>query len=288
MTPDPRRAAHRADLADERLRGVVEAARYVAGENAAVVAPLCPFHAAPSGAAEVTATKLLGEPLLVFERRADGWLWTQSRRDDYVGYVRAELAGPEAAGADLVVTALRAHLYPKPDLKAPPSGWAPLQARLAAAPERENGFQKLTSGEWVFARHVADRMAQPDWARDWVAVAEAFEHVPYLWGGESADGVDCSGLIQLALESWGDASPRDSDMQAAELGAELAADAALRRGDMIFWRGHVGVMRDAETLLHATAWAMSTISEPLERACRRIAESGGGPVTARRRLSPDS
>ena len=123
---------------------------------------------------------------------------------------------------------------------------------------------------------------------DWVAVAEHFLETPYLWGGRTSEGIDCSGLVQTALMAAGIASPRDSDMQEAALGEPIAIDdrtAPLARGDLVFWKGHVGIMRDPDTLLHANGWHMKTVSEPLAEARDRIAASGGGKITSVRRLS---
>jgi cell wall-associated NlpC family hydrolase len=121
-------------------------------------------------------------------------------------------------------------------------------------------------------------------AGDFVAQAERFLGAPYLWGGRSARGIDCSALVQLALLAAGREAPRDSDMQAALLGTELPARAALRRGDLVFWKGHVGIMRDRDTLIHANAHHMAVAAEPFGPAAARIAAAGGGPVTGRRRL----
>lgn len=271
------------------------ATRFVAGAHARVSAPTAPFFAAPSDSAEQTAEKLLGEPLRVFER-ANGWVWAQSEADGYVGYARAD-AVAETAPSDETApsgeTALRrvaiwprAHLRPAPSVKTTPTGWAPLGGRvtLAGTPP-ENGFEQLADGAWIFAEAVAPEGARPAWAADWVAVAEAYLGAPYLWGGETWSGLDCSGLIHLALESFGRRAPRDSDMQAAELGAPLAPGAALERGDLIFWRGHVGVMIDDHTLLHATAARMATVAEPLAEAAARIEAAGSGAPTARKRLA---
>lgn len=279
---DPRLAAFRPDLADRRLEGRVTAARFVEGAPMRVTAPLAPFRSRPDSAASVTATKLMGEPLRVFERAA-GWAWAQSDQDGYVGYVPEDLLGDGHRPGLRAVALPRAHLYPAPDLKRPPLGWAPMEARLDLAEPREESarFVKLDSGAWIYAAHLRP-VAEP--AADWVAVAEMFLGAPYLWGGDSVEGIDCSGLMRVALQAAGRACPRDSDMQEAALGAPVDADAPLMRGDVVFWRGHVGVMRDADILLHANAWTMSVASEPLAEARRRIAAMAGGAVTAIRRL----
>ncbi len=279
---DSRIAAFRADLADRRLQGRVEALRFVDGIEMSVASPVAPFRSRPDIAASVTATKLRGERLRVFERK-DGWAWAQSDQDLYVGYLPERDLAEGWPSAGWAVSALRTHLYPAPDLKKPPLGWAPLGARLAI-PEPSNEqarFVQTASGGWIYQRHLR-RLDEP--APDWVAVVEQFLGVPYLWGGDSAEGIDCSGLIRVALDAAGQTCPRDSDMQERDLGAALPDRGELRRGDLVFWRGHVGVMRDADILLHANAWTMSVASEPLKDATTRIEAMDGGAATSMRRL----
>ncbi|MCI4665716.1 MAG: C40 family peptidase [Neomegalonema sp.] len=285
---DPRLNAIRSDLADSRLRGVVAAERYVDGVPAYVSAPFAPFWPRPDESIGFAATKLMGEPLNVFETQGE-WVWAQSARDGYVGYAKADAVsfGAPAVGADdraFRVTALRAPVYLKPNATAAIIGAMPFEARLIASAEAESGFHRvrgLGRDGWAAARHIAQQDAP--FPSDWVSVAERFLGAPYVWGGETADGLDCSGLIALARRGAGLPTLRDSDMQAATVGAPLASDAALKRGDLIFWRGHVGVMRDGETLLHANAYAMAVSSEPLAGALARIAASEYGEPTARRR-----
>ncbi|MEM9725728.1 MAG: NlpC/P60 family protein [Pseudomonadota bacterium] len=289
---DRRRNAYREDLADARLRGRVDAARYVDGAPALCAAPLSPCKATPDAAAPTLATYLHGEPLRVFERREDGWAWAQSDRDGYVGYVRAADLGPPApagaAQATRRVTALRAHRYPEPNFKAPPLNWAPLGAKVRVTGQEEPGgpgdppFTETAEG-WMPSRHLSPLDAVET---DWVAVAERFLGAPYVWGGESVDGIDCSGLVQVALEQCGLPCPRDADMQAAELGDALGLDTRPERGDFVFWRGHVALMRDAEMLLHASASVMEVWLEQYDAALERIAETGGGQPTAIRRVKP--
>ncbi len=281
---DPRLNAFRPDLADARLAGQVSAAAFVEGRDAETVAALAPLRAAPDSARSVTATLLLGEPVWEFERR-DGWAWVQSQDDGYVGYAPAAAIGASGGWPTHRVLAPRTHLYPAPDLKRPPVGWAPMAAKLRLDPAATETarFRRLAGDaeRWVYAAHLA-ALDRP--ASDWVAQAEAFLGVPYLWGGDSADGVDCSGLIQTALACRGVACPRDSDLQERALGDAVDPDGALRRGDLVFWKGHVGVMRNDRDLLHANAWAMAVASEPLATARSRIEAQGGGPVTCARRL----
>jgi cell wall-associated NlpC family hydrolase len=279
MTLDRRLAAARPDLADERLRGKVTAGRYVAGVPRRVVAPVASLHRDPVPDAPVDTQVLMGEALLVFEEE-EGWAWVQSRRDDYVGYVSTDALGAEGAPPTHRVTALRTFLYPGPDLKLPPAAHLSLGAEVSVTAV-DGTYARLATGGCVFAGHLAPT---GDAVADFVAVAESLIGAPYLWGGKSSLGLDCSGLVQLALFMAGVPAPRDSDQQERELGEAIDPDGPLRRGDLVFWKGHVGIMLDAATLLHANGHTMTVVSEPLSEARGRILAKTFGPVTSAKRL----
>ncbi len=221
-----------------------------------------------------------GECVAVYDER-DGWAWAQFERDLYVGYLpRAALGAPSAPTHR--VTALRTHAYPGPSIKLPPRMALSLGARLTIV-EVKGDFAVSEDRLYLWARHLAELGAREP---DAVAIAERFLETPYLWGGRTSEGIDCSGLVQTALTAAGVACPRDSDMQEATLGEPVAIDdpeAPLKRGDLVFWKGHVGIMRDSTTLLHANGWHMKVVSEPLIQARERIA-TNGGEVTSVRRL----
>ena len=271
----------RPDLAAESLRGKVEAARFVAGETFRVVAPSAPLKRAPDVEAPQETEALYGEAVVVFEAR-DDWRWVQLARDGYVGYLPAVALGP-AKTPTHKVAALRTHAYPGPSIKRLPH-FALSFGALIEVEKREGDFAVTRDSLFLYAKHLAPIAARE---RDFVAVAERFVETPYLWGGRTSEGIDCSGLAQTALMAAGIAAPRDSDMQEAALGEPLPIDDALeglRRGDLVFWKAHVGIMRDAATLLHANGFAMKAASEPLAEASARIANSGGGAITSIRRL----
>ena len=278
---DPRLNAFRPDLADERLEGKAEAQRYVAGWRAQIGRAVIPMRSRPEAMAGLVNEALFGERLRVFEI-AQGWAWAQLERDGYVGYVPADTLLLDIVEPTHRVQAIGTFVYPLADIKAPPVMHLSLGSELVIAGGDEK-FLRLGQGGFIAARHVAPRAKA---ARDFVEVAERFIGVPYLWGGRTRVGLDCSGLVQLALEAGGHACPRDSDMQQAALGENVLIPHdldGLERGDLVFWKGHTGIMADGALLLHANAHHMAVVVEPLISATERIAK-GGGPIAAIKRL----
>jgi cell wall-associated NlpC family hydrolase len=279
---DRRLTPARPDLAAEHLRGLVKALRYAEGRRMRIVAASAPLRRSPQADAPLETEALFGETVAVYDD-SEGWAWVQLERDQYVGYLPAAALGAPSAPTHRVA-ALRTHAYPGPAIKLPPRMALSLGAELRVV-GREGDFAVSGEGHYVWARHLAEVDTREP---DAVAVAERFLETPYLWGGRTSEGVDCSGLVQTALMAAGVASPRDSDMMEAALGEPIAIDdpkAVLTRGDFLFWKGHVGIMRDPATLLHANGWHMKTVSEPLAQARERIAANNGGQVTSVRRLS---
>lgn len=279
---DRRLTPARPDLAARHLLGQVEARDFVDPIAMRVVAPSAPLRSEPRPDAPLDTEALAGEAVAVYEQY-EGWAWGQLGSDGYVGYLPDDALRPGAGAPTHRVSGLRAHLYPGASIKLPPLDALPLGASVTVV--RESGdFLVLADGSHVWRAHLAElASAEPDF----VAVAERFEHLPYLWGGKTALGLDCSGLVQVSLAAAGIAAPRDTDMQEAALGTALAVDgdlAGLRRGDLIFWKGHVGIMADAETLLHATAYTMTVYREPLRIARDRILAKSFGAITSIRRL----
>lgn len=279
---DPRRHAYRADLADEALRGRVVAPRYVAGEPATVLRTVVALRKEPVFSAPFETEALFGESVNVFETR-DGWSWVQLATDRYVGYVPADALVRGLPPATHRVKATGTFIYPEPEIKTPPLLPLPMNATFAAVASTDR-FVELSTGGFVVARHVAEIGARD---RDFVEVAERLIGTPYLWGGKSRIGIDCSGLIQVAMQSCGFTPPRDSDLQRAEIGVEIPVPPdleGLQRGDIICWQGHIGVMTDSVMLLHANAHHMLVAVEPLPEAALRIKSSTGKDIAAIRRL----
>ncbi len=281
---DSRLHAFRTDLADARLKGEVEAARFVAGRPARISAPVADVRKAPKPDAGVNTQFLCGDDVLVFEE-ADGWAWIQAARDSYVGYVETrELGGCDAAPTHIVSVA-RTFLYPGPDLRFPRAAALSMGSAVTVAESAETrgtAYALLPSGEAVIAAHLRPLA---DHAADYVTVAETLLGTPYLWGGVSGFGIDCSGLVQLSMRMAGRDVLRDSDMQAAALGEPLEPGAdlsGLKRGDLAFWKGHVAIMTDGANMIHASGHTMMVSREGLREAVDRIGYLYGGPTGFRR------
>jgi cell wall-associated NlpC family hydrolase len=245
-----------------------------------VIEASAPLRRSPEPDAPLETEALFGEGVTVYDE-SEGWAWAQLERDGYVGYLPAIALGQPSAPTHRIA-ALRTHAYPGPSIKIPPRMALSLGARVTVA-RRKGDFAVTADGLWIWARHLAEADTR---SLDFVAVAELFLNAPYLWGGRTSEGIDCSGLVQAGLTAAGIVAPRDSDMMEADLGAPVPAGATLARGDLIFWKGHVGVLRDAGTLIHASGWHMAVVSEPLAEAQARIAANGGGGMlTSVRRLT---
>ncbi|MFW2829626.1 C40 family peptidase [Sphingomonas sp. ID0503] len=274
VTFDPRVNAARKDIADVALAGCLFAPHYVRPQVMASRAPAEPIRAAASSTATATSELLLGEDFAVLEM-AGGWAWGYSAHDHYVGYIREDALGSFTM-PNHRVSARSALLFSKPDIKSPVTACWPIGARFAG--EAEGAFIATDTG-YVHARHAEplDRHSDP------VKVAARLMGAPYLWGGRGGGGVDCSGLVQLALSFAGVEVQRDSDQQRASIGVEIDRDAPLRRGDIVFFPGHVGLMTDESTLLHANAHWMAVVAEPLADVVARLA-TYPEPILAVRRL----
>lgn len=276
---DPRINPFRPEIAASHLRGQVEARRFVDGTRYQVIDPVVAVRRAPMHDARLDTEALLGESVMVYETTDEGWAWGQLETDGYVGWLSANALAPGGIAPTHKVAVPRALAFTGPDIKFTTAAALPMGARVAVTRQDER-FAVTVTGWYVPEVYLAPIKArQPDF----VAVAERFLNTPYLWGGKTSLGLDCSGLVQISLQAAGIACPRDSDMQELALG-KISSLASLRRGDLVCWKGHVAMARDPETLIHANAHHMMVAVEPATEAVARI-KAAGSEITAVKRMN---
>lgn len=262
-------------VAHNSLKGRVERVRLVPGELKQVVKPVAGLFAKPGGGMD--RQLIYGTSFLELDQE-NGFSFGRAEPDGYVGYVETgNLA--QAANATHKVIRLNTHIYPTANMKTVPLMVLPLGACLDVAGIKD-GFAEVVTGGFIPQQAVAPIDTYAD---DPVAVAKLFLGTAYLWGGDSYQGIDCSGLVQTALGACGQSCARDSDMQQTQVGIEFGDNTPLQRGDLIFWKGHVGMMADRDMLLHANAYHMRVTCEPLAEVSARILKSEGVEIACRRR-----
>ncbi|WP_264211552.1 C40 family peptidase [Leisingera thetidis] len=271
---DRRRTPVNDRVAAAHLSDVPEGLQPVEGTAARIGVPVADLLRAPDGPRD--RQLVYGEPVTVYEDRG-GWSFLQAAKDGYVGYVPSS-AVTAPFEATHWISAPATHAYSADDFKSPESHALSHGSRVQVL-GGTGRFLETTLG-FIPARHLSALGAH---ASDPAAVAGLFLGTPYLWGGNSCFGIDCSGLVQAALLACGIPCPGDSDMQEAELGEAVSSD-NYQRGDLLFWKGHVALVRDADTLIHANAHHMAVAAEPIAAAIARIEAQGDGPVTAHKRL----
>jgi prepilin-type processing-associated H-X9-DG protein len=271
---DPRITPANSRAALESLRGAMEAPSFTKGEPAQLIKPLTDLLADPVGPRE--RQLLLGDGFTIIDRH-QGYAFGQSTKDGYCGYLPETSLGPAETATHWVAAPLTT-LYPEASIKVKEIGALTLGARVTVLGEIGK-FTQTTRG-FVPSLHLKPL---GEWHKDPVAIAQTYLGTPYLWGGNSRAGLDCSGLVQACLMSVGQNCPGDSDLQQS-LGKPISEKAALKRGDLLFWDGHVALCMNADFMIHATAAFMAVVMENTRSAIKRIIDQGGGPIIARRRV----
>ncbi|MEP1444122.1 MAG: NlpC/P60 family protein [Hyphomicrobiales bacterium] len=283
LSNDVRLSPIRDGVAAEQLQGMVQADKFAEGKDLHITAPVCVLKREPNDNAAIDSQLLYGERFVAFGEKGK-WLWGQAPRDHYVGWIRKSVVAEGHLDTTHQVMSRGTFLYTEADMKSQPVMKIPMASRLVVTDRvtvRDTDYLKTRHG-WLIKKHIR---ALSKSARDFVMVGESMLGMTYLWAGRSTFGLDCSGLVQLAMQMAGIAVLRDTDMQEATIGerVDLSPDlTGLKRGDLIFWPGHVGMMRDSDTLLHANGHTMTVFSEPLENAVERISYLYGAPRSVRR------
>ena len=280
---DPRLNAFRPGLADARLKGKVSAPRYADPSEAQCCIAVADLRRAPRPDSPVDTQILYGETVDVFETE-EGWCWVRAHGDSYVGYVADTALTSRLLEPTHIITAPRTFLYPGPDMKLPAEAALSIGSRIAVTGQAETrGTQYLTlaNGGAVIAAHAAPLGRN---FTDPVSIAERLIETPYLWGGRSGHGIDCSGLVQMAYAQCGIPLQRDTGMQRHNAGRALDEGAELQRGDLVFWQGHVAIMADPHAIIHASGHAMAVVREGFDEAVARIGHLYGRPTGYRRVL----
>jgi cell wall-associated NlpC family hydrolase len=278
---DPRLTPARPELAAKYLEGKVKAARFVEGEEFEISDVIAPLREGPSYEAMLATQALKGERVTIYDYNGEGFAWGQLNGDGYVGWLPERALAKPGGKPTHKVAAIRTFAFPGPSIKLPPAETL-VMGTLVTVTREDDPFAVTREGWYLPRQHVGQIDRFED---DFVAVAERFVGTPYLWGGKSSLGIDCSGLVQVSLNAAGTGCPRDSDMQQDGLGRllGLAESSKPQRGDLMFWKGHVAIVRDADHIVHANAHHMATVIENTRDAIARI-KAAGSEISAIKRL----
>lgn len=273
MKLDLRITPFRRGIAAAHLKGVVEAQTYNEGKTVQIVVPELAIRSEPMITSGMESQALKGQIATCYGEE-NGFSLIQMQDDEYVGWVITQGISEKFTSTTHKITALKTYIYSDESIKSLPLAALTQGTSITIAHVGEK-FSRLFDGSYVFTPHIAPISAH---ATDWVQSALLYLNCPYLWGGKTSSGLDCSALVQLALATQGIKAPRDSDQQEAALGQEVAIQSGhmpkVQKGDLLFWKGHVAICLDENTILHANAHHMSVQKEPLLEALKRIDASG--------------
>ncbi|MEH6630537.1 MAG: NlpC/P60 family protein [Halopseudomonas aestusnigri] len=276
---DPRLHPIRDDLTAEYLREKVTCNKYSQGQAAQVIVGKSSLRRSPEDGSPLDSELLFGEKLTVYDER-NGWAWVQNAKDSYVGYIHSADISKEIRPTTHRIQALRTYVFPKPDMKCPPIDLLSIESAISIV-QIEGNYSQIQGGGWVYSAHI---MSQDIAATDHVSIARRFLGTPYLWGGKTSVGIDCSGLIQVSLSACGITAQRDASMQEKTLGIPVNSEQTTE-GDLIYWSGHVAIALDNKMAIHATANSMDVMIEPIAHITERVEmETGGTGITAIKRV----
>lgn len=268
MSLDPREFAYKSDLAAEYLREIIEADKYSLGETFRIITNVVPMRRCASNSSERVSELLFGEEIIIFET-SDEWAWGQSQTDGYVGYVSKNSISNQLRQGTHEVSALRTFVFDEPNIKANVVACLSMTSRIKIT-DVKNSFSYIESLGWVFEKSIC---CIGNLELDAVSVAQRYTGTPYLWGGRSSIGIDCSALVQLSLSRVGVLAPRDTDQQAKSVGKFIGDDTTeLQRGDLIYMKGHVAIATTPNTILHANAFHMSVEEEGIDKFLHRLSK----------------
>ncbi|WP_445785243.1 C40 family peptidase [Sphingorhabdus sp.] len=279
LVGDKRTTPIRGDLADISLAGKLFAPHYAVPMLRTGIAPVTEIYAEAHATSMPVSALMHGEEFAVLDVAGD-WAWGYCLHDNYLGYVRFAELGDDF-DATHIVSAAATLLVVAPSAKARVLARYPMGAQLLCGSPSECGNYLACENGFVPRAHLSEMGSVAASPAD---LAEQLIGTPYSWGGRSGDAIDCSGLVQLVFGLKGIMAPRDADMQQADFGADLPDSAMLQRGDLVFFPGHVGIMADAENIIHANGSAMAVSVEPLADATARFAEHDE-PMLARKRVA---